>query len=328
MYPVIDLHCDTIAQIESAQREGKQRSLRQNALHIDLERMRQGGYLCQCFALFTHLGALRKRGESPFAHACHLADCMDEAIAPNEDYIQKCTSYQEIAACQTAGKMAALMTVEEGGVFEGKIENLHALYRRGVRMSTLTWNFANELGYPNPNREKGKPYHEDVTNGLTPAGVEMVREMQRIGVLVDLSHLNDAGIWDVFACTKEPVIASHSNARAECGHLRNLTDAMIRKLADRGGVTGINYCSEFVRPDTDFTSCEDLVRHMRHLKQVGGIDCIALGSDYDGIGNQTEMGGAQGMQMLADFMENSGFTTGEIEKVFSQNALRVLKDVL
>ena len=328
MYPVIDLHCDTIAHIEAEQREGKEISLRRNTLHIDLERMQQGGYLCQCFALFTHLGALRKRGESPFAHACHLADCWEEAISPNSDLIQKCVSYKEILACQAAGKMAALMTVEEGGVYEGKMENLYALYQRGVRMSTLTWNFENELGYPNPPYEEGKPYAADETNGLTPTGVEMVQEMQRIGMIVDISHLSDAGIWDVFRCTKEPVIASHSNAREACGHLRNLTDEMIRKLADHGGVTGINYCSDFIRSGTDFSSCEDLVRHMKHLKQVGGIDCIALGSDFDGIGNQTEMGGAQGMQTLAVHMEKEGFTAGEIEKVFSQNALRVFQEIL
>jgi len=314
--------------INSSQQDGKSVSLRHNTLAIDLERMQQGGYLCQCFALFTYLGALRERGESPFAYVCRLADCWEEAVAANEDLIQKCVSYQDILACQAAGKMAALMTVEEGGVYEGKIENLHAMYQRGVRMSTLTWNFENELGYPNPPYEKGKPYSADTTNGLTPVGVEMVQEMQRIGMLVDISHLNDAGIWDVFRCTKEPVIASHSNAREECGHLRNLTDAMIRKLADRGGVTGINYCSDFIRTGTDFTNCEHLVRHMRHIQKVGGIECIALGSDYDGIGNQTEMGGAQGMQILTEHMEKAGFTTGDIEKVFYQNALRVFKEVL
>ena len=272
--------------------------------------------------------ALRKRGESPFVHANKLADLWDDAITKNEDMISKGTSYQDILVHQAAGKMTAMMTVEEGAVFEGRIENLHALYRRGVRISTLTWNFQNELGYPNPIRKDGTTGAPDDTNGLTETGIEMIREMERLGVLVDISHLNGAGIRDVFRNIKGPVIASHSNARAECDHLRNLSDEMIRELAEHGGVTGINFCPFFLRTGETVAKTSDIIRHIKHFKEIGGIDCIALGSDFDGFDDNTEFGGAEGMQRLADAMGDAGFTSDEIEKVYSKNALRVFKDVL
>ena len=224
--------------------------------------------------------------------------------------------------------MTAIMTVEEGAVYEGKIEHLHELYRRGVRISTLTWNFQNELGYPNPIRKDGTTGAPDMKHGLTETGINMIREMERIGMLVDISHLNDAGIRDVFHIIKGPVIASHSNTRVACDHLRNLSDAMIRKLADHGGVTGINFCPFFLREGEHVARCADIIRHMQHLKQVGGIDCIAIGTDFDGFSDPTEFGGAEGMQSLADAMGDAGFTSGEIDKVFSKNVLRVFKEVL
>ena len=328
VYQVIDLHCDTISEMDDKRRKGIEVSLRENTMDIDLLRMRTGGYRCQCFSLFTYLAALKERGETPFAHVCKLADYWDDVISNNEDLICKGVSYEDILDHQAAGKMTAVMTVEEGAVYEGKIENLHELYRRGVRISTLTWNFENELGYPNPIREDGTTGAPDDTNGLTETGIEMIREMERLGVLVDISHLNDAGIRDVFRYTKGPVIATHSNARAECDHLRNLSDEMIRMLSERGGVTGINFCPFFLRTGENVAKCDDMIRHMRYLKKIGGIGCIALGSDFDGFDNDTEFGGAEGMQRLADAMGKAGFTSDEIEKVFYQNAMRVFKDVL
>jgi membrane dipeptidase len=328
LYQVIDLHCDTIAEMYDKHREGIEISLRDNTMDIDLFKMQKGGYRCQCFSLFTYLAALRKRRETPFVHVCKLADYWDEVIARNSDLICKGTSYQDILNHQAAGKMTAIMTVEEGAVYEGKIENLHALYHRGVRISTLTWNFKNELGYPNPSSKNGTAAAPDDTNGLTGTGIEMIREMERLGVLVDISHLNDAGIRDVFRHTKGPVIASHSNTRVECDPLRNLSDEMIRMLSDRGGVTGINFCPFFLKTGETVAKCSDMIRHIQHLKNVGGIDCIALGSDFDGFDNDTEFGGADGMQRLAEAMAKAGFTSSEIEKVFSKNALRVFKEVL
>ena len=145
----------------------------------------------------------------------------------------------------------------------------------GARMMTITWNFPNELGFPNGKDESVTPARAipDTVHGLTETGIAFVQEMERLGMIIDISHLNDAGIWDVFRYTRKPFVASHSNARALAGHPRNLTDEMIRALADRGGVAGINYFDAFVKDRVDgkaaLSLCRDMVAHMKHMKQVG-----------------------------------------------------------
>ncbi len=328
MFDVVDLHCDTISVMEAKHREGVDVMLRTNHMHMDLERMKMGGYLCQCFALFSYLEALQSRRESPYEHALKLADYWEEQIISNNDLIEKAVCYQDIMRNKANGKMSALMTVEEGAVYEGEIKKLHALYDRGVRISTLTWNFENELGFPNIYKTREESAVKPGENGLKEAGQNIVQEMEKIGMLIDISHLNDTGIEDVFACTKGPILASHSNTRAVCRHLRNLSDEVIIELAERGGVAGINFCPDFLYHDRNNARMDDMVRHMIHLKKLGGIECISLGSDFDGFGETTDFGGAEGIQSLADAMKKHGFTESEIDKVFSKNALRIIREVL
>lgn len=200
-------------------------------------------------------------------------------------------------------------------------------------MMTLTWNLENELAFPNRiSLDTGKCLPE-TERGLTETGIAFVEEMERMGMIVDVSHLGDAGIWDVFRHTKKPFVASHSNARALASHPRNLTDDMIRALADRGGVAGINFCAAFLQDkengqEPKSSYCHQMVSHMKHMKQVGGIGCIGLGSDFDGITSTVEMGDCSGMQMLADEMNRQGFKESEIEAVFSGNVLRLYKELL
>ena len=231
--------------------------------------------------------------------------------------------------------MSALLTMEEGAICQGKLEYLRIFYELGVRMFTFTWNFPNELAYPNryeylgPGQDSFVPETE---KGLTEKGFEFLEEMERLGMIIDISHLNDAGIWDVFRHTRKPFVASHSNARAMASHPRNLTDDMIRALAERGGVMGINYCTAFLRDfgpgEEQLSRISDMVEHMKHIRKIGGIGCIGLGSDFDGISGNLEMGDAGKLPMLAHAMEREGFTPSEIEAVFCKNVLRVYKDVL
>ncbi len=333
---VVDMHCDTISELYG--RRGT--SILKNSLHIDLEKMEKGDYLLQNFALFVHLG----REERPFEHAMKLADTFYTQMEANSDRIGIVRSFADIEANRRAGRMSAMLTLEEGGICQGELSCLRNLYRMGARMMTLTWNFPNELGFPNrqPDEEEilraraeSRPprFQPDTENGLTETGIEFVREMERIGMIIDISHLNDAGIRDVFRYTKKPFVASHSNARALASHPRNLTDEMIRGLSERGGVAGINYCSAFLRDpengeECKFAACRDIVAHMKHFKRIGGIGCIGLGSDFDGISNAVEMGDCSGMELLADEMAREGFTTGEIEAVFYGNVLRVYRELL
>lgn len=331
---VVDMHCDTIAGLYKKRKQGSRESLAENGGHVDLKKLEAGDALLQNFALFVHLGET----ESPWNDVLGLADLYDEELKANADRIVPVYRYGDIEENRKAGKISAMLTVEEGGVCGGSLERLKDLYKRGVRMMTLTWNYPNELGYPALDARrigKGDPlFHrkEDREHGLTEKGREFVTEMERMGMIVDVSHLSDAGFYDVLECTKKPFVASHSNARVISPWVRNLTDDMIRELANRGGIMGMNFCPDFL---TEVSPGEEnpgriaaIVGHVKHVMNVGGIDCIGLGSDFDGIEGHEELPDFSYMPKLADALEKSGLTEGEVEKIFYGNALRVYRELL
>ncbi len=329
-----DMHCDTIAEIHDLRAKGKVVSILHNDLQIDLEKMEAGDYGLQNFALFVSLG----REKRPFEYAMALLDTFYMEMEAHPDRIGVVRSYRDIEKNWAAGKMSALLTIEEGGVCEGNLSYLRDFYRLGVRMMTLTWNYANELGWPNVLNLEGSATvgYADTEHGLTDTGIAFVEEMDRLGMIVDVSHLSDAGFWDVVKYGKRPFVASHSNCRALVpGCPRDLTDEMIRAIAERGGVIGINYCIDFLHsPDewkageTHVSRVSDMVCHMKHMKKVGGIGCIGLGSDFDGIGGVQELKTAADLPLLEEEMRRQGFTEAEIEAVFHGNVLRVYRDVL
>lgn len=327
---VIDMHCDTISELYYRREAGKAYSLLKNDCHIDLERMKKGEYCLQNFALFTEL----TRHERPFEYCMKLVDLFYTEIAKHEDLIGVVTCYEDIERNRKEGKMSALLTIEEGGVCQGEIAFLRNFYRLGVRMMTLTWNHKNELASPNRIwQEHGEAFFEpDTEHGLTEKGIEFVNEMEALGIIVDISHLSDAGIEDVFRYTKKPFVASHSNARTVASNPRNLTDDMIRRLSERGGVAGLNYCAAFLydwkKGDTVLSRVEHMIAHIKHMKQVGGIQCIGLGSDFDGIGGELEMKSPEDLPILEVAMKKAGFTESEIEAVFYKNVLRVYEEIL
>lgn len=329
---VIDMHCDTIGVLHGKKLNGEAYSLRENLHHVDLQRMKEGKYMLQNFALFVYCGC----GRDLWEEVCAMASLYQEEIAKNQDLILPVYKYADIAANAAQGKMSAMLTVEEGAVCKGEIEKLQKLYDMGVRMMTLTWNYPNEIGYPNldSTREENEDFLfvPDTVRGLTEKGREMVAAMDEMGMIVDVSHLSDAGFYDVLDATKKPFVASHSNARSIAGCVRNLTDDMLKKLGERGGCTGLNYAPDFL---TDVPlGCENpgtiaaIVEHSKHIVNVAGIETLALGSDYDGIGGHAELPGVQSLEHLWDGLHKAGFTQGDLDKIFCENVLRVYRDVL
>ena len=309
--------------------------LRRNDLHLDLLRMKEAGYMCQSFALFTYLPGLQATGEDPFEHAKALSDLLDSEVAANADLIRPALTAEDIRRNFLEGYMSSLKTIEEGAVYLGDPENIRCFYDLGVRKSTLTWNFENELAYPNrvvTDPETGmRRMIPETVHGLKNAGREAVKLMEETGILIDVSHLGDAGILEILDIVDPhtPVIASHSNARAVTDFPRNLTDGMLRGIAEHGGVTGINFCAAFLTDDgKGLSRIDDMIRHIRHIQNTAGIDVIGLGSDFDGISDTLELNGAGEMQKLADALSLAGFTTGEIEKIFWRNVMRVYEEVL
>lgn len=328
---VWDLHCDTLSELRRAEREGSPKSFEKNDLMVDLARMKKGDYLLQCFACFVEL----KQEADPLAAVLEEIDVFYRVLAACPDLMQV-TSPADIARLEGgAGRIGAMLTVEEGGVCKDSLAVLRDLYRLGVRMMTLTWNHPNGLAQPNVM----PGYHEDVwpraantTGGVTEKGREFLAEMERLRMVVDVSHLSDAGFWDVVRCTRRPFAASHSNARALCPHVRNLTDEMLRAMGERGGLVGLNYCGAFLNPTTDRSHTpsrvEDMVRHVRHMLNVGGEDLVALGSDFDGIGGELELTNAGEMPLLAQALLADGLHERVVEKVFWRNALEFYKSNL
>ncbi|WP_148411138.1 dipeptidase [Murimonas intestini] len=323
---IADMHCDTMGRIHL---DGQ--CLKENKYHVDLQKMIKADYLVQNFAMFIDSRSV----ESPFKAAVEMIDTYEREIEKNRAYIRKALSFRDIVDNQADGKMSAVLTLEEGAVLEGKLSYLRTFYRMGVRMMTLTWNYENEIGVCNLIKDgEGRPlFRERNPKGLTTFGTEAVCEMERLGMIVDVSHLSDGGFWDVAKHTKKPFVASHSNAAAVCDVCRNLTDDMIRCLGDRGGVMGLNFCGAFLtQPDSwekdPDSTVEAIVRHARHIVNTGGIGVCALGTDFDGIPDNLEISDAGKMGMLVMALEKDGFTAEEIEKICYKNVMRVYREVL
>lgn len=346
---VVDMHCDTISALFEKKRAGEKVSLRENDCHVDILKMKQSDYMLQNFALFVEMG----RCSEPWQEVQELFEIYMQEIAANRDSIAPVLSYGDIEKNRREGKISAMLTVEEGGVCGGDLEKLHTLYKQGVRMMTLLWNYPNELGFPNLDRMQGKKLHiaeqggnssvfnivkqnylntPNTEDGLTDKGIAFVEEMEKLGMIIDVSHMSDAGFYDVFQYTKKPFVASHSNSRYSCPCVRNLSDDMIRKLAERGGVMGLNFCGDFLtqypvgvqNPGT----IAAVVKHAKHIVAVGGVECLGLGSDFDGIDTHAELSGADKMGLLWDALHKSGFTQEQLDKIFCENVLRVYKEVL
>ena len=309
-----DLHCDTFSKLLRRRDAGEDVHFAENDLQIDLARLERAGCTVQNFAMFVPLD----RVEDPTRRVFDMIDLFDAEMAANAGRIRHARSLAEIEENRRAGLVSAVLTVEEGGVCRGDVEILCRLHARGVRMLTMTWNFENELGF-------GAAV--DQTRGLKPRGIEFLEEMERLGVIADVSHLSDAGFWDVKRRSRRPFCASHSNARALCPHRRNLTDGMISAVADSGGVIGLNYYGEFLSPDGASTMAL-IARHARHIADRGGAQCLALGSDFDGFCGETEMRDCTCVPRLADAFAREGFSEDEIDGIMHKNALRFYGDAL
>jgi membrane dipeptidase len=309
----IDLHCDTIDRLIVEKEDDK---LIANSHSVDIEKLKKGNCLAQTFALYVDIGECKE----PYEHCINMANKFHKEINLNKDLISLATNYKEIIDNERKGKISALLAIEEGAVLGGNIKNLNKFYDLGVRMITLTWNHENEIGYPHI-----KPEYK--SKGLKDFGIEVVKKMNDLGIIVDVSHLSDAGFYDVAKISKKPFIATHSNSRQITNHSRNLTDDMIKVLANAGGITGINFCNSFIG-ETPKAMIKDMIKHIKHIRNIGGIDVIALGSDFDGIGCPVEIKDVSEMGKLAIQLEKEGFKAEEIEKIYYKNALRVIKGVM
>ena len=332
---VFDLHCDTLSELRHAQQRGEAMSFARNDLHIDLEKLEQGDYMLQCFAAFVNL-ADPTPGADPLVTALEEIDIFKRIMEKYSDRIAPVYRPEDIRKNAAAGKISGMLTIEEGGCCKGSLGVLRRMYELGVRMMTLTWNHENELASPNVVPGAGTdaiwPGQPNTETGLKEKGYEFLAEMERLHIIADVSHLSDKGFWDIAEHSTRPFVASHSNCRALAPHCRNLTDEMIRVMAEKGGLVGLNYCSGFLddqpRPELCRSTTALMAKHAAHFKKVGGIEILGLGSDFDGIGGRLELDSCAKLPLLADALQKEGFTEDEVEAIFYRNAQRFFEDNL
>ena len=345
----IDMHCDTLSEMK---KQGIP-SLNQAKLHVDKNRLIHGNSGAQFFACYVNAKEYIKEctEEMDTETKTGLAG-MDTKINPgnrvfnpdtavwdsswkvvneliNLAYKQETENFgivhtfEELEKNIATDKLSGILTVEEGGVLNGRMERLEQLYERGIRLMTLTWNYQNCIGNPN-NRDK-----QIMKKGLTTYGKEVVERMNELGMLVDVSHLSDGGFWDCVQISRKPIVASHSNARSLCPHPRNMTDEMLHALGEKGGVVGVNFYSVFLCGEERRATVDDIVHHIRHMINCAGEDAVALGTDFDGFEDAALPEGIQGvqdMERLWDGMRKKGITSRQIEKIACDNILRVLRE--
>lgn len=310
--PVFDLHCDTaLALLGKSMREAD--SLRKNNYHIDLQRASQLPGYAQCFACFTTPYMIEWSKVSPEdAFEREMVSILRE-VEKNKDLIRLAYSAADVEKNHTEGKMSAILTIEGPAGFGFDPALLEDLYKVGFRITSLGWNEKNPL---TGSHKTG--------GGLTDLGREYVKEAQRLGMIVDVSHISDEGFWDIMDITDKPVIATHSNSRAVCSHSRNLTDDMFRAICATGGVAGFNQCDAFVgeAPTID-TACDHFL-HFLELDPDGSH--IALGGDLDGCDKLPEgFDGVQDYPKLAARLEERGLDEKTMYDIFWNNALGVMR---
>ncbi len=313
---IIDLHCDTL--LWSLFDEGN--PLESEKRQISKEKLRLGKSLAQCFAIFTPAngsGSTEEQTENCYALFKKLLANYKAALEINNEWIApaKCTA--EIISNHSLGKISSILTIEDGTFIGEKMERLDEAAASGAKAIALTWNNENSIGYPNS---------DDISKHslpLKPFGKELVEHLNEVSMIVDVSHLNEGGFWDVAELSKKPFIASHSCAKALVNHKRNLTDDQIKAIADAGGIIGACFYPPFASPSGTNTTVEDIVCQISHIISIGGEDIAAFGSDFDGMSDGSlEFNDFGGYQMIVEELSKK-FKPQVVEKICFRNALRI-----
>ena len=318
---VIDGHCDTLLRLKT-QEQGMAAYLPELDVdrgHVDLARLQAGGVTAQNFACFV-----RPRGGTAGAthETLRLIDLFYRFQGAHADELSLATSAADVERAKAEGKVAGLLSMEGAEGLEGDLSVLRAMHRLGVRWVGLTWSLRNQVA---------DGVAEARTNGgLSTFGVEVVEEMVRLGMVVDIAHLAPAGVRDVFEVCEAPVVASHANAHALCPVSRNLTDEQLEGVARSGGVVGAVFVPGFITDGEEQATLDMLLDHVDHMVSVMGIDHVGLGSDFDGFGGAPPVGleDVSAMPNITAGLVTRGYAEADVRKILGGNWLRVLREVM
>jgi membrane dipeptidase len=299
--------------------------------HLDLPRAAQGGMTGGCFAVYTCAPDEGDYDSGAYFAPVDQQRALPEALAQAAFLLRLerasggALRIARSAADLDAGGFAAVLHLEGAEPIGPRLDELEVLYAAGMRSLGLVWSRRNAFATGVPFAFPGSP---DQGPGLTDAGRALVRACGELGVLVDVSHLNERGFWDVAELSDRPLVASHSGAHVLCASPRNLTDAQLRAVGERRGIVGINFHVGFLRADgadEPDTSLALIVEHAAHVAQVAGPECVGLGSDFDGATMPAALGDVTGLPALFEALRGAGFSDAELEGIAWRNWRRVLE---
>jgi membrane dipeptidase len=349
MIPVFDGHNDVLLHLYRSGRPDAERAFLEGRPggHLDLAKARAGGFAGGLFAIFVpsdeaggdgaHVEALMTQASYDIPlppcldltasqrATLHMASLLVRLERASDGAVRICRSVPEIKAAAEAGAIGAVLHVEGAEAIDPEFRLLDILHGAGLRSLGPVWSRPNAFGHGVPFRFPSGP---DIGPGLTDLGRELVRRCNALKIAVDLSHLNEAGFWDVVSLTDAPLVASHSNAHALCPHSRNLLDRQLDAIRDSGGLVGVNFATSFLRADgrrDPDTGLDDVIRHVDHLLSRLGEDGVGLGSDFDGATVPAPIGDAAGLPRLADALRERGMGEALLRKLLWENWLGVLE---
>jgi membrane dipeptidase len=309
---LFDAHCDTITKIME-----KKQGLYRNDCHLDITRMRKFKGFIQIFAAWIDP---KYCPHSALKRSLQIIDEFFFQIEQNKEYISFVTNYQQMMEAIDNNKIAAFLSIEGGEALQGDLSVLRMLYKLGVRSICLTWNGRNEIA--------DGVGEECTKGGLTVFGREVIREMNKLGMLIDVSHLAPEGFWNVVSTSAQPIMVSHSNSKKICNHKRNLTDEQFKAVIKSRGVVGINLYSDFLNENGQ-AGVHDVVRHIEHFMSLGGENNIGLGTDFDGIGKTPyDINDVRDLESIFDALLQLNYKQEQVEKIAGKNFMRLISEIL
>ncbi len=313
---VLDSHCDTPTQMLRGLDIGSGNPSGQ----VDISKLKAGCVDASFFALYTPADMVEKEATG---HALEMLSLVYDAVNEHKEDIALAFSPKEALINKEKGLVSIMIGIENGSPIRDSLSLLRMFYRLGVRYMTLTHNADNLIADA---AAEGNRWH-----GLSPFGREVVDEMNRLGMIVDVAHVSDETFYDVIGCSKAPIVSTHSCCRALASHRRNMTDDMIRKMADKGGVIQINFYPAFLSDsyETVMPGVSVIADHIDHAVKVAGIEHVGIGTDFDGIEITPDgMENVSKLPRVFDELTIRGYSEDQIEKIAGKNFIRVFNDVI
>ncbi|WP_210106320.1 dipeptidase [Neorhizobium galegae] len=334
--PVFDGHNDVLLRLRrSGGEDPAERFLDgEEAGHIDLPRARTGGLAGGLCAIYVPSPGTAKAANGDFPtpdqpdalnETLAMARLLFDIEARSQGAVTLCRSAADIRRSMEIGSFAAVFHIEGAEAIAADLDALYVLHQAGLRTLGPVWSRPNVFAYGVPFRYPSSP---DIGPGLTEAGRDLIRACNELKIMIDLSHMNEAGFWEIAKISDAPLVASHSNVHALCQHSRNLTDRQLDAIRDTGGLVGINFGVLFLRDDgikDANTSLDLLVRHAAYVADRIGIDHVALGSDFDGTTIPADMKDVTGLPRLVEALRRHGFGDQELKKIAHENWISVLE---